>query len=154
MIDVRPALEADEAAWQAHLARSDQGDFLHDWGWAAVASLDGQPQRRFMAFEDGELVAIAAAQVRRLAFGRTFWYIPHGPVLDYIDVTLLPAALGVVVVSAVRLGKPMFKPSLDLVFIVLGCAFAALPNMNPAIVILVGGVGGAFLLRNKEGPQR
>jgi len=88
--------------------------------------------------------------VLTIAYG----WIAHGPVLDYIDVTLLPAALGVVVVSAVRLGKPMFKPSLDLVFIVLGCAFAALPNMNPAIVILVGGVGGAFLLRNKEGPQR
>lgn len=88
--------------------------------------------------------------VLTIAYG----WIAHGPVLDYIDVTLLPAALGVVVVSAVRLGKPMFKPSLDLVFIVLGCTFAALPNMNPAIVILAGGVGGAFLLRNKEGPQR
>ncbi len=85
MIDVRPALETDEAAWQAHLARVGYGDFLHDWGWAAVASMDGQPQRRFMAFEDGALVAIAAAQVRRLALGRSFWYVPHGPVLDYRD---------------------------------------------------------------------
>lgn len=85
MIDVRPALETDEAAWQAYLARSEEGDFLHDWGWAAVAFVDGQPQRRFMAFDDGELVAIAAAQVRQLAFGRTFWYVPHGPVLDYRD---------------------------------------------------------------------
>jgi lipid II:glycine glycyltransferase (peptidoglycan interpeptide bridge formation enzyme) len=85
MIDFRPAAAADEAAWQAHLGRNDSGDFLHDWGWATVADHDGQPQRRFMAFEDGELVAIAAAQVRRLPLGRTFWYVPHGPVLDYRD---------------------------------------------------------------------
>jgi lipid II:glycine glycyltransferase (peptidoglycan interpeptide bridge formation enzyme) len=85
MIDFRPATAADEAAWQAHLARTASGDFLHDWGWAEVAALDGQPQRRYMAFEGGELVAIAAAQVRRLALGRTFWYVPHGPVLDFRD---------------------------------------------------------------------
>ena len=85
MIDFRPATDADEAAWQAHLAHHGTGDFLHDWGWAEVAALDGQPQRRFMAFEDGELVAIAAAQVRQLVLGRTFWYVPHGPVLDYDD---------------------------------------------------------------------
>ena len=28
-------------------------------------------------------MAIVAAQVRRLPLGRTFWYVPHGPVLDY-----------------------------------------------------------------------
>ena len=46
---------------------------------------DGQPQRRFVAEEDGEPVAIAAAQVRRLPLGRSFWYVPRGPVLDYED---------------------------------------------------------------------
>jgi len=85
MIRVRPASAADEAAWGAHLARSASGDFLHDWGWAEVAALDGQPQRRFLAEEDGEVVAIAAAQVRPLPMRRTFWYVPHGPVLDYAD---------------------------------------------------------------------
>jgi lipid II:glycine glycyltransferase (peptidoglycan interpeptide bridge formation enzyme) len=33
--------------------------------------------------EDGALSAIVAAQERRLGFGRVFWYVPHGPVLDY-----------------------------------------------------------------------
>jgi lipid II:glycine glycyltransferase (peptidoglycan interpeptide bridge formation enzyme) len=36
-----------------------------------------------VAEEDGEPVAIAAAQVRSLPLGRSFWYVPHGPVLDY-----------------------------------------------------------------------
>ena len=83
MIRVRPATDADHAAWQELLGRCAAGDFLHDWSWADVAAFDGQPQRRFVAEDEGELVAIAAAQVRRLPLGRSFWYVPHGPVMDY-----------------------------------------------------------------------
>jgi lipid II:glycine glycyltransferase (peptidoglycan interpeptide bridge formation enzyme) len=83
MIKVRAASEGDHEAWQAFLAANGSGDFLHDWTWADVAAFDGQPQRRFVAEEDDRLVAIAAAQVRRLPFRRNFWYVPHGPVLDY-----------------------------------------------------------------------
>ena len=83
MIRVRPATDADHAAWQELLGRCASGDFLHDWSWADVAAYDGQPQRRFVAEDEGELVAIAAAQVRRLPLGRSFWYVPHGPVMDY-----------------------------------------------------------------------
>jgi lipid II:glycine glycyltransferase (peptidoglycan interpeptide bridge formation enzyme) len=80
----RPAMPADEPAWQALLGRSAAGDFLHDWAWAEVAAFDGQPQRRFVVEEDGEIVALVAAQQRRLPVGRAFWYVPHGPVLDYL----------------------------------------------------------------------
>jgi lipid II:glycine glycyltransferase (peptidoglycan interpeptide bridge formation enzyme) len=85
MIRVRPATDADHAAWQDFLAAQASGDFLHDWAWADVSAYDGQPQRRFVAHDGDELVAIAAAQVRRLPMGRSFWYVPHGPVLDYDD---------------------------------------------------------------------
>ena len=64
-------------------AGTPSGDFLHDWSWADVAAFDGEPQRRCEEEEDGQLAAIAAAQVRQLPLGRTFWYVPHGPVLDY-----------------------------------------------------------------------
>ena len=79
----RPAVAADEAAWQAFLGATESGDFLHDWGWAVVAAHDGEPQRRFVLEEDGGIVGIVAAQVRRLPLGRSMWYVPHGPVLDY-----------------------------------------------------------------------
>ena len=85
MTRFRPATPADEAAWQAVLGRCAAGDFLHDWAWAAVAAFDGQPQRRFVLEEDGEVVGLVAAQERRLPMGRAFWYVPHGPVLDYAD---------------------------------------------------------------------
>ena len=82
---LRPAIESDAAAWQAFLGASDFGDFLHDWAWADVAAFDGQPQRRYVLEEDGVIVALVAAQERHLWRGRTFWYVPHGPVLDYAD---------------------------------------------------------------------
>jgi lipid II:glycine glycyltransferase (peptidoglycan interpeptide bridge formation enzyme) len=85
VIEFRPATDADADAWQAHLAATASGDFLHDWAWAEVAAFDGQPQRRYLLEEDGTLVAIATAQARRLLRGREFWYVPHGPVLDYAD---------------------------------------------------------------------
>jgi peptidoglycan pentaglycine glycine transferase (the first glycine) len=50
-----------------------------------VAAFDGQPQRRFVLEEEGGIVALVAAQERRLPLGRAFWYVPHGPVLDYAD---------------------------------------------------------------------
>ena len=84
-MDFRPATDADEAAWQAFLGGTPSGDFLHDWAWADVAAFDGQPQRRYVLLDGGELVAIAAAQERPLIGGRSFWYVPHGPVLDYDD---------------------------------------------------------------------
>jgi lipid II:glycine glycyltransferase (peptidoglycan interpeptide bridge formation enzyme) len=85
MIDVRPATEADRDAWQTFLGAATAGDFLHDWAWAEVAALDGQPQRRFLLEEGGTVVGLAAAQVRPLPGGRSFWYVPHGPVLDYAE---------------------------------------------------------------------
>jgi len=85
MMEVRPATDADATAWQALLGRSAAGDFLHDWAWADVAAFDGQPQRRYVLVEGGTITGLAAAQVRPLMAGRSFWYVPHGPVLDYAD---------------------------------------------------------------------
>jgi lipid II:glycine glycyltransferase (peptidoglycan interpeptide bridge formation enzyme) len=82
---LRPAADADELAWSTFLAGTASGDFLHDWHWANVAAFDGQPQRRFVLEQDGAIVAIAAPQVRPILGGREFWYVPHGPVLDYGD---------------------------------------------------------------------
>jgi peptidoglycan pentaglycine glycine transferase (the first glycine) len=79
---LRAALEGDEAAWQATLAATSTGDFLHDWAWAAVAAHDEQPQRSYVLEDDGDVVGLVAAQVRPIVGGRTFWYVPHGPVLD------------------------------------------------------------------------
>ncbi len=82
-MEFRPATDTDRDAWQAFLEMTSAGDFLHDWAWADVAAFDGQPQRRYLLLEDDVVVAIAAAQERSLVAGRTFWYVPRGPVLDW-----------------------------------------------------------------------
>ncbi len=74
---------ADAPAWQRLLDRTPSGDLLHDWEWAAVAAFDGSPRRAFVLEEEGELIALCAAHVRRTSLGRSFWYVPRGPVLDY-----------------------------------------------------------------------
>ena len=79
----REATAADAAAWQAIVEGAPSGDVLHDWEWAPVAALDGTPQRRFVLEENRQIVAVCAAQVRRTRLGRSFWYVPRGPVLDY-----------------------------------------------------------------------
>jgi peptidoglycan pentaglycine glycine transferase (the first glycine) len=85
MIRLRPAVESDAEAWSAFLAATASGDFLHDWAWADVAAFDGQPPRRYLLEDDGAIVAIVAAQARPILGGREFWYVPHGPVLDFDD---------------------------------------------------------------------
>lgn len=90
--------------------------------------------------------------VLTIAYG----YLAHGAVLDYIDATLLPAALGIVVVSAIRLGKPLFRISLDMVFAVVACVLLLVTHVGPAEMLLIGGIAGAFLLRGspeKTGPE-
>jgi chromate transporter len=85
-----------------------------------------------------------------------YGYLAHGAVLDYIDATLLPAALGIVWISAIRLGRPLFRLSLDIVFAVVACALLLVTHMNPAVMLLIGGFAGAILLRGpseKKGPE-
>jgi peptidoglycan pentaglycine glycine transferase (the first glycine) len=93
---LRPAGAGDAGAWQELLEASASGDFLHDWEWAEVARFDGQPQHRFVLEEDGRLTALVAAQVRSLGGGRAFWYVPHGPVMDYAAPDALPRLRSVV----------------------------------------------------------
>lgn len=90
--------------------------------------------------------------VLTIAYG----YLAHGAVLDYIDATLLPAALGIVWISAFRLGKPLFRVSLDIVFAVVACALLLFTHVGPAAMLLIGGFAGALLLRGpseKKGPE-
>ncbi|MDQ4035710.1 MAG: peptidoglycan bridge formation glycyltransferase FemA/FemB family protein [Chloroflexota bacterium] len=82
-MEFRPATDSDADAWQAFLSATSSGDFLHDWAWADVAAFDGQPQRRYVLVDAGEVLAIVAAQQRKLPGGHAFWYLPHGPVLDW-----------------------------------------------------------------------
>jgi chromate transporter len=67
--------------------------------------------------------------------------------LRVINLTLIPAALAIVVVAAWSLGREYFRPSFELVLIVAGAASVLLFGANPSLVLLAGGAAGAILLR-------
>ena len=84
MIRVRAATDGDHEAWQAFLAAHASRRFPARLGLGRCRRLRRPAAATLRrAEEDDEMVAIAAAQVRRLPLGRSFWYVPHGPVLDY-----------------------------------------------------------------------
>jgi chromate transport protein ChrA len=64
-----------------------------------------------------------------------------------VNLTLVPAALGVVIASTFRLGKEFFAPSVELVLVVSAAACVLLFNVNPTLVLLTGGLLGAALIR-------
>jgi chromate transport protein ChrA len=70
--------------------------------------------------------------------------------LRVINLTLMPAALALVVVSAFNLGREFFTPSLELVLVIAGAACVLLLGLNPSLVLLAGGAIGAVVLRTRD----
>jgi chromate transporter len=66
--------------------------------------------------------------------------------LRIVNMTLMPAALAIVVVSAYRLGQEFLTPSLELMLVVAAGA-AVLLGLNPGLILVVGGVIGALAIR-------
>jgi chromate transporter len=70
--------------------------------------------------------------------------------LKVINLTLMPAALAIVIVSAFKLGREFFTPSLELVLVIAGGASVLLFGLNPSLVLLAGGAIAAVGLRNRD----
>jgi chromate transporter len=70
--------------------------------------------------------------------------------LEVINLTLMPAALAIVVVSAFNLGREFLTPSLELVLVVAGGASVLLFGLNPSLVLLAGGAIGAVALGHRD----
>ena len=70
--------------------------------------------------------------------------------LKVINLTLMPAALAIVIVSAFKLGREFFTPSLEPVLVIAGGASVLLFGLNPSLVLLAGGAIGAIALRNRD----
>ena len=69
-----------------------------------------------------------------------------------LNLTLTPAALAVVVVSAWSLGREYVSPSLELVLIIAAAAAVLVFGLNPSLVLLAGGAIGAVAIRAREEP--
>lgn len=72
--------------------------------------------------------------------------------LELLPYTLLPAALAFIIIAAVKLGKDVFKPSLELVIAGLAFGLAFFLNFNPALLLLGGGILGSFVFKEQTKP--
>jgi len=69
------------------------------------------------------------------------------PALRVLNLTLVPAALAIVVVSTFTLGKEFFTPSLELVLVIAAGLGVLVLGLNPALILLAGGAIGAVAIR-------
>ena len=78
-------------------------------------------------------------------------YLRTGAFLKLLPVTILPAALAFILAAALKLGKDIRRPSLELLLAAATFAAALFLHLNPSILLLAGGVIGIFILPGKEG---
>ncbi len=71
-----------------------------------------------------------------------FVYVRDSVVLALLPVTILPAALAFIVVAALKLGREVFRSSLDLVLAAAAFLGLSLLNIDPALLLVAGGVVG------------
>lgn len=65
--------------------------------------------------------------------------------IPWLEVSVLPAALALILAAAIKLGKDVFSPSLE--FVLAAAAFSAVFffKANPAVVLLAGGLLGILI---------
>ena len=102
----------------------------------------------------GTVIALLALSlpvfVLTIALTIAYHYLRNSRLFDLFPVTILPAALGLIVVAALKLGKNVFHPSRELILAGVAFALALFLRLNPALILLAGGVLGAFALQKTE----
>jgi chromate transporter len=102
----------------------------------------------------GTLVALTAmilpAFLLTLLLTIAYTLLAQSPAFGVINVTLVPAALAIVLMSAYRLGQEFLSPSLELLLIPAAVVGVLVVGINPAIVLLLGGGIGAIGIRRRS----
>ena len=102
----------------------------------------------------GTVIALAAlslpAFVLSIALTIAYHYFRSSRLFDLLSITIMPAALALIAVAALQLGKDVFRPSRELIVAGLAFALALFLRLNSALILLAGGVLGAFALQKVE----
>jgi chromate transporter len=102
----------------------------------------------------GTVIALTAlvlpAFVLTVVLTIAYRYLRNSSLFDLLPVSIMPAALALIVVAALKLGKDVFRPSRELVFASVAFALALFLRLNPALILMAGGIIGAFALRKME----
>lgn len=77
----------------------------------------------------------------------TYTMFRDSPVIPLVAATVLPGAVAFIVAAAVRFGRVIFRPSLDLI-VAIGSLTAALLGLHPFAIMLGAGLIGMFAFRD------
>jgi chromate transporter len=106
----------------------------------------------------GTVIAVAALSlpvfVLTIALTIAYHYLRNSRFFDLLPVTIMPGALALIVVAALKLGKDVFRPSPELIFAGVAFALALFLRLNPALILLAGGFLGAFALPGIEAEKK
>lgn len=79
-MDIRLATEDDKGRWDEFVASNAYGSFMQSWGWGEVQQQFGTNIWRVVARQDGEFRGVALILKRAMLMGRSYLYIPRGPI--------------------------------------------------------------------------
>jgi chromate transporter len=100
----------------------------------------------------GTLIALTALAlpvfVLTVALTIAYRYMRDSQLFKLLPITIMPAALALI--AALKLGKDVFRPSRELVMAGAAFACALFLYLNPALLLLAGGVIGALVLKDIE----
>lgn len=144
----------------------ERGEFMVLYGLArivpsgsmtALAVAVGYRYQRWLGTVVVLVAMIAPGFVLMVGLTVGYTLLLESPVMRVVNVTLMPAAIALVIVSTFRLAAEFFTfnrlprgwwvPSFELLLVVTAAAAALLLKVNPAILLLAGGVAGGLLIR-------
>lgn len=137
----------------------DREEFLATYGLGRIVP-SGTMTALAVAFghrwggQVGVLVALSGltlpAFVLTVILTMLYSVVRETDLLSWLEVSVLPAALALVVASAIKLGNNVFRPSYDLLLALLAFV-AALLGINTALLLLLAGVAGGVVFRDSGG---
>jgi chromate transporter len=142
----------DELVTRRHLVT--RGEFLAIYGIGRIVP-SGTMSAVAVAFghrfggQPGVVVALLGLVLPgfllTVALTIAFDRLAQGGVLETIRATLLPGALALIAVAALRLGRTAYQSPPDLGFAALGFAGTLLLGVNPGLLLIAAGIAGIFL---------
>ncbi len=136
----------------------ENDEFMAIWGIArivpggtigAIAIAIGYKSKKIL----GALIAITALTLPgfSVALILSMLYLPlkGTPFFGYMNDAVLPAALGLIVLAIINLGKDVFTSKILVAFSICSFISSFFLNLNPTFVLLVGGVLAAGILMRR-----
>ena len=116
----------------------------------ALAVAYGYRYQGFLGTLASLLAMILPSFVLTIILTIAYTALVGSPAFAVINVTLMPAALAIILVAALRLGQEYLKPSVELLLMVGAFVGVLWLGMNPSLLLIAGGLIGALTVRADE----